>query len=308
MTFTEPCLAAPLLDPSVEHTDETVYAAMEQLRYPVLATLKRDGIRGLRLNGTVLSRRLKPIPNKLICSRGTIMPGGFDVELFNPALDYNTIQSIVMSKQHPLWGSVEYHVLDWFMPDRPDATYLERLDAVNQWRVDAQPEHVKFDYPKWCDTPDALFAFEKMCIEQLGEGICFRTPGSPYKMGRSTLTEQYLVKLSRFSRDEATVIGFNEQLENCNPDKWNKVGKMDRSHCIDQLVGKGILGAFIVRNTAGQEFTIGTGVGLTNKWRRDIWLRKEDYMGKTMTYKCKQHGQKVLPRSPVFVGWRNQGE
>lgn len=308
MTFTEPMLAASLLDPETEHTDTSVYEAMCKMRYPVLATLKKDGIRGLRLNGTILSRRLKQIPNKSICERGLIMPGGMDFELWNRGLDYNTVQSIVMSKEHPLWLGIEFHLLDWFLPKNPDATYQCRIDAIKQWMRDSPTETVKFEEPTWCDNPDQLFAFEKWAIEDEGEGICFRTPGSPYKFGRSTLKEQYLVKVSRFSRDEATVVGFNEQMANANPTVRDRTGKMDRSHCIDKLVGKGVLGAFVVTNTAGQTFTIGTGVGLTDKWRQYIWEHKDEFMGRKLTYKTKAHGTKILPRSPVFVGWRKDGE
>ena len=62
--FHRPMLAASLLPPSVDHSDENILAAMAKLRYPVLATIKKDGIRALRMNGTLLSRTLKPIPNK----------------------------------------------------------------------------------------------------------------------------------------------------------------------------------------------------------------------------------------------------
>ncbi len=309
-SFTEPCLAAPLLDPEVEHTDETVLGAMKLLRYPVMATLKKDGIRALRLNGTLLSRRFKKIPNQRVCERGQVLPAGFDSELFNSELDYNTIQSIVMSREHVHWDKIQVHVLDWFIPDAPTIGYEERCKRIEEWIAEAEVPAgmVFFDKPIVCYTAEELFEFEKMCMDKLGEGICFRTPNSPYKFGRSTLGEQWLIKLCRFVRDEAVVIGFKEQMANGNPDNWGATGKMDRSHSLDGLIPKGTLGAFIVRNSAGQVFTIGTGVGLGNKWRQYIWENQTEFLYKTMTYKCKAHGAKLLPRSPVFVGWRKDGE
>jgi len=309
MTFTEPMLAASLLDPEVEHTDEAVYEAMSKLKYPVIATLKLDGIRGLRLNGTLLSRRLKPIPNKFISSRSLLMPGGFDVELFRPGMEYNDIQSIVMSQEHDGSYLISFHVLDWFIPSRPYLGYEQRLDEIDMYHF-GFPERCSLVMPSvtYCDNADQLLAFEKQCIEDHGEGICFRLPNSPYKCGRSTLKEQYLVKLSRFSREEAVIVGFKEQMENGNPDKRCGTGKMNRSTCSALQYGKGTLGAFIVRNDKGQEFPIGTGVGLTDKLRLNIWQNQDKYLGRTLTYKTKAHGTKLLPRQPIMVGWRNEGE
>lgn len=307
-SFTEPMLCASLLPPEVECTDAVVYEAMKKLRYPVLASLKVDGIRALRLNGTLLSRKLKRIPNKEICSASTIMPGGFDMELWTPELEYNDIQSIVMSHVHSDWIKIKFYVLDRFFPERPDLGYAQRLDEVAKW-IDSCSEsttRLRFNIPIYCRSAKELFEFEKKCIEEQGEGICFRTPNSPYKMGRSTLEEQYLVKLSRSVRDECIIIGFKEQMENGNRESRNALGHMDRSHSIENMTGKNTLGAFIVRNTAGQEFPIGTGVNLTNKFRKWIWENQDQFLGQIWTYKSKAHGKKLLPRQPILVGPRNK--
>lgn len=302
MTFKEPCLAASLLPPSVECNDDTVFNAMKQLRYPVMATLKKDGVRGLRLNGTLLSRKLKKIPNKAIREASVVMPGGMDVECWNKTLDYNTIQSIVMSFEHPRANEIQFHVIDWFMPN---TSYAERMHSV-QLLMPSMPPHVKFSPPVWCQNAEQLFAFEQVCIEEAGEGICFRTPHGYYKQGRSSLKEQYLVKLARWKYDEAEIIGFVEQQENRNADRYDATGKMDRSMSQDGMVGKNTLGSFIVRNTAMQVFPIGTGVGLTEKFRRDIWHSQDKYLGRTIKYKSKQHGPKILPRQPIFCGFRDR--
>jgi len=145
-----------------------------------------------------------------------------------------------------------------------------------------------------------------MVEEEAGEGICFRTPTSPYKCGRSTLKEQYLVKLCRNMTGEAMVIGFSEQLENTNSAKWNRIGNMDRSSYQDGLVGKSTLGSLSVKDMeSGIEFSIGTGVGLTDSVRQTIWDNQDKYLGKVVTYKTKTHGKKVKPRSPILKGFRN---
>lgn len=305
-SFDEPMLAASLLDPEVEHTDKNVMEAMEKLRYPVIATVKMDGIRALRLNGTLLSRRFKPIPNKELCTFSTILGGGYDMELWSPQLDYNDIQSIVMSRIHPSWLKIELHILDRFFPSRPFLGYEQRLDELKNNTTGSE----RICFPSWtvCWNAKQLFDFEQEVIEEHGEGICFRLPNSPYKMGRSTLAEQYLVKLSRYVRDEAVIVGFEEQMENGNPDAWNEVGKMNRSQAQSGMYGKNTLGKMVCTNTKGQTIKIGTGVGLTQKMRKEIWENQSKYLGRTLTYKHKPCGQKILPRSPIMVGWRKDGE
>lgn len=304
MTFTEPMLAVSLLPPQVECNDNTVFAAMQTLRYPVWATLKCDGVRGLRLNGTLMSRRLKLIPNHEIRERAKHLPAGLDMELWNKSLGYNDIQSIVMSRVHAWHDQIKFQVIDWFKPLQPSMSYAERCYHIGQWMHDA-PAFVKFQVPVVCDTPEQLFAYERRVIEEEGEGICFRTPNSPYKFGRSTLSEQWLVKLTRQKYDEAVILGFYEQMENTNSSKTDARGKSERSSHQENLVGKDTLGAMLVRNTAGQEFTIGTGLGMTIGLRKKMWENQTIYLGRTIKYKCKEHGIKVLPRAPVFLGFRD---
>ena len=70
------------------------------------------------------------------------------------------------------------------------------------------------------------------------------------------------------------------------------------------MIGKGVLGAFLVKNKEGVEFRIGTGVGLTDKKRAEIWDSRVAWIGKTIVYKSKKHNEKNKPRSPIYVGER----
>lgn len=302
LKFLRPILAAPLLPPSVEHTDENILAAMQKLRYPVLATLKKDGIRALRLDGSLLSRTRKPIPNRSIRERSLVMPGGFDMELWNPDLRYDEIESIVMSREHPRSDEIQFHVLDWFSLVY-DYEYRTRYiqSMPQEWN-----EHgVRFEIPVRCNVAEELFSHFQWSENMEGEGICFRLPNSPYKQGRSTLKEQYLVKLSRYHYSEATIVGFVEQMENGNSQTTNALGLSERSSHGENMIGKNTLGALLCQLPSSETITIGTGVGLTNALRREIWHNQNKYLGLTIKFKHKDHGQKILPRSPVFVGFRS---
>ena len=225
-SFKRPMLAASLMPSNIPHTDDNILSAMSKLRYPVLATVKKDGIRALRMNGSLLSRTLKPIPNKSIRDRSLVLPGGFDMELWNPELDYNTIESIVMSQSHPRSDEIQFHVLDWVYAVNPLFTYSQRIYLARTRCFELDRPDVELRSPDLCESPHQLMA-KFLEYEELGhEGICFRTPNSPYKQGRSTLKEQYLVKLARFIRTELKVVGFKEQFENGNPNQYNDLGYM----------------------------------------------------------------------------------
>ena len=305
--FKRPMLAAPLLPPTVEHTDENILAAMNKLRYPVLATLKIDGVRALRMNKTLLSRTLKPIPNKSIRERSMILPGGFDMELYNPELSYNQIQSIVMSEEHPDSDKIQFWILDWVYAPNPRFNYEERTNLIKGTPQELSEIGMRFSYPVRCDCAESLLSHLHWSETVEGEGICFRTPDSPYKQGRSTLKEQYLVKLARFSRTEVTIIGFKEQFENGNPDLRNDVGYMKRQTYGDMMVGKNTLGAFLCKDSNGNSVDVGTGVGLTDKLRKEIWSNRDCYYGKQITVKFKCHGMKDVLRHPIFIGFRTDG-
>jgi len=302
LTFTRPILAVPLLPANVEHTDENILVAMQKLRFPVLATLKLDGIRALRLDGSLLSRTRKPIPNKSIRERSLVMPGGFDMELWNPSLRYDEIESIVMSREHPDSDKIQFHVLDWFgVAD----SYCARIRKLEDVLYSDLAYLCICEMPLQCNTAFELQQFFLRSEQDQGEGICFRLLNSPYKQGRSTLKEQYLVKLARYHYSEATIVGFMEQMENSNCKTTSRLGLSERSSHGENMIGKNTLGALQCQLPSSQIITIGTGVGLTNALRSSIWQNQQHFLGRTVKFKHKPHGQKNLPRSPIFVGFRN---
>lgn len=303
ITLTKPMLASPLLKPSDKHDDDTIYRAMKSLRYPVIATLKIDGIRGL-VTDNLRSRTLKLIPNDSIRARANSLVYGLDLELYNGELRYDEIESIVMSQEHPLSDKIMFNLLDDFSAEQP---YEWRLQSIKDFAGIYKHANCSVVFDEWCGNADELFAFEKRTIETFGEGICFRTPDSPYKQGRSTLKEQYLVKLCRFVREEVTIIGFEEQMHNSNSERRNPIGMMNSSSSKSGLLGKNTLGAFLVRNSDGLEFTVGTGVGLTDKLRVEIWLNQDKWLDKQCVIKHKAHGRMKKPRSPIWVGMREKG-
>jgi DNA ligase-1 len=265
---------------------------LDKLKFPVIASPKLDGIRCLIVNGKAVSRTFKPIPNHYVQSELYNLPEGLDGEIILPGKTFNEIQSAVMSFEGT--PDFQYVVFDRYS----ELSYRDRLKLLP---FKARRVIIHSNY--YIESFVQLLDYETKCIQDRYEGICFRTPNSPYKCGRSTLREQYLVKLKRFQDDEAIVLNLTELMFNNNESEQDNFGLRTRSSQIANLLPSGKLGALQVQNSQRQVFEVGTG--FTELERIKIWCNPKDYIGKTITYKFLKYGMKDLPRHPVFKGFRH---
>ena len=134
------------------------------------------------------------------------------------------------------------------------------------------------------------------------EGLMVRSLSGPYKFGRSTANEGYLLKVKRFEDAEAKVIGFEERMHNANEATTDFLGHTQRSSHKENMVPMDTLGALVCELPDGQVFRIGTG--FDDLTRLEIWRNRSRYLGHLTKYKYTEIGAKDLPRFPVFIGWR----
>jgi DNA ligase-1 len=292
MTF-KPMLASPIEDTST-------------LKFPVLASIKLDGIRATVQSGVLLSRNLKPLPNKNIQKKFSKLPEGFDGELIfgDPAeeLAFSKTTSIVMSDSS-LADGVNFHVFDIFN-DKP---FKERDDEVFDLLFH-QPDYVMYVNQKKINNEEELLAFEAAALEAGHEGIMVRSLDGPYKQGRSSVKQGYLLKLKRFKDGEAKILGFVEEQENTNEAKTNALGRTERSSKKEGMVGKGTLGKFEVVGINGpyKDVEFSVGGGFTAVMRQEYWTNRKKLVGKIVKYKYFPTGSVERPRFPVFLGFRDK--
>jgi DNA ligase-1 len=294
-------ITRPLKAPSRPLTKEEIAT----LQFPVWASLKKDGIRGLTHPTLgLVSGKFLPIPNHYI--RETVnswkVPN-LDGEIVIPGASFNENQSIIMSKQHPRQKEFQFLVFDCF--EYPMWSYINRMVKTQTICNDTNCSELKF-LSQWAiENSSMLNEYEENAVSQGEEGIMIRRADGRdyYKCGRSTLREAFLLKIVRHVRDEAKVVGLIEQQVNCNIATYDNLGLAKRSKHQDNLIGKNTLGAFLVEYR-GHRMRIGTGEGLTDHLRKQIWTNPYDYIGKTITFKYKPHNMKDLPRQPIFTGFR----
>ena len=282
-----------------------VNADFTKINYPVYASAKLDGIRCSIVDGKALSRTLKPIPNKHIFNQlSTTDLNGLDGELIigSPTSKtcYNESVSNVMAFDKV--PAYTYYVFDHHEISGSFTKRFRELAASLEQLIKF-PQIVLLEQNLLHNEAEML-AYEASKVAEGYEGIILRSPEAPYKFGRSTVKEGYLLKVKRFEDSEAKIIGFEEEMYNGNEAEVNELGRTKRSSAQAGKVGKNTLGAFHVREVvSGIEFSIGTGLAAAD--RQHFWERQGDYIGKIVKYKFFAVGVKTAPRHPVFLGMRD---
>jgi DNA ligase-1 len=285
-------ITKPMLAGKCEHPDA--------LSFPVLATPKLDGIRCLKINGRALTRSFKPVSNRF--TRGWIeanLPDGLDGELIVRGTTFSeTAGHIGRESGEP---DFTFAVFDYVSEgvDVPYACRMQELQRLPEF------QHVKKILPVEIRDAVQLAEYEEQCLSEGYEGVMIRTPDSPYKCGRSTEREGWLLKIKRFEDDEAVVLETYEGLSNLNPAERDAFGRTTRSSCKENKVGRGELGGFVVRvMSTGVEFRLGYNHVLGGVDRVTLWEQRASLPGKIVKFMHQPSGAKDAPRFPKFIGFR----
>jgi DNA ligase-1 len=279
--------------------------APKDLKFPVLASAKLDGIRGIVEDGVLYSRSGKPIPNLFVQAffkEHAEELEGLDGELIvgppNAKDVYLKTNSAVMTiKGEP---DFNFYVFDWV--NTPTLPYIERMRMIEEKSYTAR---IVVLQQLEITNDTELTSYEEKCLQLGYEGLIVRSPTAPYKHGRSTAREGYLLKVRRFSDSEAEIIGFQEEMENTNLAKEDVFGHTERSSAKSGMVGKDTLGAVRVRDLkTGVEFSVGSG--FTADQRKDFWIARKLLFGKIIKYRYFEVGVKDAPRFPTFHGFRDK--
>jgi DNA ligase-1 len=279
-------------------------ADLDNVRYPAFASPKLDGIRCSIVGGKALSRTLKEIPSRHVFNMLSKPEfEGFDGELIvgaptSPNCYRDTVSMVMADNKVFLFT---YYVFDLW--NHSGHFYLRRLD-LEQRMHKMKSGYIEFVQHSQIEHREQLDAYE---AEQVGlghEGIMLADPKAAYKFGRATTKGGELLKVKRFVDAEAIVIGIEEEMFNGNEAQTNELGRTKRSTAKAGLVGKGTMGALVVRDVkTGVEFNIGTGFTAADRQRFALG----GILGETVKYKSFPVGVKDKPRHPVYLGLRPAG-
>lgn len=292
---------------------------VKQLKLPIIAMPKYDGVRFMISDGVMLSASGKPLPNRHLQELAGYLPTGLDGELLvnvDPTLNLLTeVVSIVMSHDKELPKGFTLLCFDDFSAPS-EIGYQKRLWSVESFVIDINKakinsncnsiynEKVLFYTPEWrilSKYSDGLDYCEKILSEGY-EGVIFRSPNGSYKHGRSTLKEQYCIKYKPFSDDEALIIGYEPLYTNTSESFTNELGLLTKTHKKDDRIATDQLGALIAKHREYGDIRIGSGFTMTQ--RSEMWAIRDSLVGQLVTFKFFNYNIKDKPRHSVFKAIR----
>jgi len=245
----------------------------EPLVFPVYVQPKLDGIRCLvyeKDGHTVFQSRnhtfFQSFPH-IQAIEGIVLDG----ELYNHALEFQEITSMVRKKGHPHLGKLEYHVYD-ILGEGTFEERLKMLQAVPGFVIRNPVE------TKLVNSVDELEAYHASCVLRGYEGIMIRTPSGLYRQTRS----KDLLKYKHFKTEEFKVVG-------------HTVGKE----------GIPVFECLSSEGTNGRTF--GVMIKSTLEEKKAMLLDVESYYGKWLTVKYQELSKEGVPRFPVGIDFRGNG-
>jgi DNA ligase-1 len=280
--------------------------SVNDLRFPLMASPKLDGLRCIMVDGQAMTRNFNPISNQFVREwLEEHVADGIDGELMvknadgfsqvsgdlrrsdgKPNFVYNVFDCVTSDINEPF--NTRYFKLGKYVQSEK----LSRVEVVQHIIVHDQEE---------------LARFEEKAVARGYEGVMVRSLDGPYKFGRSTVKEGYLLKIKRFKDSEAVVLDMEPMMHNENEAEEDAFGRTKRASNQENKVALDTLGKFHVKDIhTGQVFDVGTGRGLTQEVRKQIWENRSKYMGKIIKYKYQECGSKDLPRFPVWLGFRGK--
>lgn len=278
---------------------------LKKLVYPISVSYKLDGVRCLIVGGVAYSRNMKPIPSlqvQQIFGRHDL--DGLDGELIvgppNAPDVYRRTTSSTMARNNP--DDVRFYVFDDY--GLPGIAHEERLGWAAKAIHTARNARVELVKHTLIHNEEELLAAENHALEQGYEGLMLRDREGPYKFGRSTTREGYLMKLKRFLDSEAVIQGVEELEHNDNEATRDDLGRIKRATHKAGKVRGGVLGALCVQDVqTGIAFNVGSGFNAEERER--FWRTRDSLIGQVIRYRYFPSGSKNKPRFPVFCGFRH---
>lgn len=276
-------------------------ADLAALQFPLLASRKLDGIRAVIRDGRVLSRTLKEIPNKFVQAMlGHERFEGHDGELLVGPMNATDVYLRTNSAVMSVSGEPNFTFAVFDSTLHPEQPFRERLPL--QEFITDRYQVVPLQHTQ-IHSLEELLAYQEQVLAEGYEGVMLRDADAPYKHGRSTTREGYLLKLKNYETDEAVVVGVLEALRNDNPATRDALGHTVRSSHAENKVGKNVLGALVVKCIhTGVEFQVGSG--FDDEQRKILWDNPP--IGRIISYNHFPHGRKTAPRHPTWKGFRDE--
>jgi len=280
-----------------------------EMKFPVIASIKLDGIRCVIREGKLFSSHNKEFKNPSLLKKFDELIKAtlehdliLDGELYSHELEFNVISGNVRSLSQEIHDSIQFHAFDLMVNDI-NYPYEHRVSQLLKFCEDYKHLPIEFVEVNIVTEKIHLDNYFGEALEKGFEGLITRQPDSLYKYGRATPTSQDLLKHKPFVTDDAKIVGITERYESIAEAEINEMGKSTRSHKKEFMQPTGIAASFECIMEDGREVSV--PIGQTEAIRKHIFENPNEYIGRWIEFKFMEVGVKEKPRHPNFVRWRD---
>jgi len=293
---------------------------LDNIKYPILASTKLDGIRCIFMNGQMLSRSLKPIPNKQMQEKFKVLAEYskkyniiLDGELYGEGMTFQEITHFIMTQdlddsknikkvghEEIIPEKLKFYCFDAVEDLKFDVPFETRLQEVDEMCYYA--ELVEVVEQKAVHSKEAVMEYFEEVLGDGYEGLILKSYDSRYKFGRCTMNEGTMYKVKPYRTFDAQIIDIEERYLNTSESYINELGKSQKHNNKEAMIPTGIAGSFVVDYEGQKQKVALTG---TEEFRREVWKNRKQYIGKWIEFKGMLIGVKDCVRHPTFVRWRN---
>lgn len=300
-------------------------AVLEKVRFPCVKQPKFDGVRGQHLNDWFGARTLRKFNNvhiqNFFSQKGF---KGFDGELAAERENHPRLCSLTTSATNTIEGEpwLMWHVFDYVTHETLKTPYIERLAAAEQRVARLKQEapllgcHLQVMPWKLVHSMEELQNEIERDLDAGYEGTIIRDPQGPYKQGRSTVREGFLLRIKPYIEVDAVVEQIVEGRRNENEAKLNGLGYTERSTHAENMVPNGMVGRMNSRLCEDVVFNgstihkkgdpIGVSAGRLTHEQRALFFQRQDLLiGKRIKVQIFPIGIKDKPRHPTFQSFRS---
>jgi DNA ligase-1 len=279
---------------------------LDKIKYPMFCSTKLDGIRVIFIDGRMLSRSLKEIPNKQLqlkfqnlkdysFNNNVILDG----EIYALKTSFQSIVHYVMTDDlgsEVLPNNIQFFCFDAIINSvtRP---FSERYEYIKNLKLNNMVL-VKQTVVKSKEEVEAMF---QSALDGGFEGLILKSTNSKYKFGRISPNSGDGYKCKPFLTFDAEIIAVEERFENTSEAFTNELGRSQKHVYKDKKEHTGIATCFVVIYEGQQQRVTITG---NEDFRREIWDNKTSYIGKKIEFKGMSIGSKDKVRHPIFVRFR----
>lgn len=300
---------------------------LDEIKYPILASYKLDGIRCLFIKGEMVSRALKPIQNKQL--RDKMKPLAdysrehdliLDGEIYSPDMTFQEITRYVMTQDFEDKKSIKKHgrvltipeslkfycfdyvdegmLMDCFFSARNDLIKrvtkdnLNLISPVNQIAVNSKED---------------VEAYFEEALKNNYEGLILKDPNGKYKCGRGTIREGLIYKVKPFVTFDAEILDVIQGTE-VDPNAEKTINELGRSVTSKKKDDRILIEKASAVEVEYEGKKLKVTLAMTDEEKEEVWANREQYVGKIIEYKGMLVGSKDVPRHPVMIRFRKDKE